>query len=85
MKYIQSLKQVDPTFDIPEFIPSSKVEKFVAGGIDEEQLDGKALYIKNCASCHQPSGEGLAGALMDERPAVVAASALIFRVGKPSM
>jgi len=62
VQYIQSLKQVDPTFEIPEFIPSSRVDEFAETGIGESELDGKALYVKNCAACHQPSGEGLAGA-----------------------
>ncbi|MFA9217568.1 MAG: cytochrome c [Sphingomonadaceae bacterium] len=25
-------------------------------------LDGKALFLKNCAACHQPSGKGIPGA-----------------------
>ncbi len=62
VKYIQSLKQVDPSFVIPDFIPSSSLEKFPEAGVGEIELDGKALYIQNCASCHQPSGEGLQGA-----------------------
>jgi len=59
--YLQSLKQVDPSFAIDDFIPSAQEEQFKENNVDVE-LDGKALYIKNCAACHQPSGEGLAGA-----------------------
>jgi len=62
VKYLQSLKQVDPRFDVEDFIPSSRTEAFVENTIEESELDGKALYIKNCSACHQPSGEGLAGA-----------------------
>jgi len=25
-------------------------------------LDGKALFLKNCAACHQPTGKGIPGA-----------------------
>jgi len=62
VKYIQSLKQVDPTFEIRDFIPSSRIEEYPEKGLDEAVLDGKSLYIQHCAACHQPSGEGLAGA-----------------------
>ena len=62
VKYLQSLKQIDPTFKIKDFIPSSKTEEFVENSSVIKELDGKALYTQNCASCHQPSGEGLAGA-----------------------
>jgi len=62
VRYLQSLKQVDPTFEIPEFIPSSMVEEFAEAEVDGANLDGKALYVQHCAACHQPSGEGLAGA-----------------------
>jgi len=62
VKYIQSLKQVDPSFAIPEFIPSSQKEVFAETSVEGETLDGKSLYVQNCAACHQPSGEGLAGA-----------------------
>lgn len=60
--YLQSLKQVDPTFEINDFIPSSRKEKFAENNVLDAELDGKALYIQNCATCHQPSGMGLAGA-----------------------
>ncbi|WP_350291643.1 cbb3-type cytochrome c oxidase subunit II [uncultured Croceitalea sp.] len=62
VKYIQSLKQVDPSFAIPDFIPSSGTDAFAETTPDGQALDGKSLYIQNCAACHQPSGEGLAGA-----------------------
>jgi len=62
VEYLQSLQQVDPTFAIDEFIPSASKEAFVESGIEDVPLDGKALYVKHCAACHQPSGEGLAGA-----------------------
>lgn len=27
-----------------------------------QQMDGKALFLKNCAACHQASGKGIPGA-----------------------
>ncbi len=27
-----------------------------------QQADGKALFLKNCAACHQPTGKGIPGA-----------------------
>jgi mono/diheme cytochrome c family protein len=27
-----------------------------------QELDGKALFLKNCAACHQPTGKGIPGA-----------------------
>ncbi|RFP13957.1 cytochrome c [Duganella sp. BJB488] len=27
-----------------------------------QQMDGKALFLKNCAACHQPTGKGIPGA-----------------------
>jgi len=62
VRYLQTLKQIDPTFAVDDFIPFSKKEKFPEAGKLDAELDGKALYTKNCAACHQPSGEGLAGA-----------------------
>jgi len=61
VSYLKSLKQIDPSFAIDDFIPSSQKEQFQET-TGEIVLDGKALYIQNCAACHQPSGEGLAGA-----------------------
>lgn len=62
VRYLQSLQQVDPTFEVADFIPSAQTEEFVENSGVDAELDGKALYIQNCAACHQPSGEGLAGA-----------------------
>jgi len=62
IRYLQSLKQIDPTFEVKDFIPSSKTEEFVENSKLDAELDGKTLYIQKCAACHQPSGEGLAGA-----------------------
>jgi mono/diheme cytochrome c family protein len=28
----------------------------------DASLDGKALFLKNCAACHQPTGKGIPGA-----------------------
>ncbi|MTV37587.1 c-type cytochrome [Duganella radicis] len=27
-----------------------------------QEVDGKALFLKNCAACHQPTGKGIPGA-----------------------
>ena len=29
----------------------------------QQAMDGKALFLKNCAACHQASGKGIPGAL----------------------
>lgn len=35
----------------------------LAGGLaSAQELDGKALFLKNCAACHQPTGKGIPGA-----------------------
>lgn len=58
--YLQSLKQVE----LPEYIPAPDFlyEREIAGTVDGEELDGAALYVANCQSCHQANGEGLTGA-----------------------
>jgi mono/diheme cytochrome c family protein len=27
-----------------------------------QEMDGKSLFLKNCAACHQPTGKGIPGA-----------------------
>lgn len=61
--YLQSLKQTplpDGSPD-PEFLYKREAKKMAEGGA-MPALDGAALYATNCQSCHQPNGEGLAGA-----------------------
>ncbi len=33
-----------------------------AAQLHAQELDGKALFLKNCAACHQASGKGIPGA-----------------------
>jgi len=60
--YIKSLSQVDPSFIYDDFIPSSKEDIVAIATTDNMTYEGKALFQQFCASCHQPSGEGLPGA-----------------------
>jgi cytochrome c oxidase cbb3-type subunit 2 len=61
--YLQSLKQtkLPDGNTVPGFL-YKREEKKQAGTSDNKELDGTALYIANCQSCHQPGGEGLKGA-----------------------
>ena len=61
-----------------------------AGGKDELMAKGEAVYLANCAACHQPTGQGLAGAfpplagsdfLQGDRKAVM--SAALFGLSGP--
>lgn len=63
--YLQSLKQTPlPTGKEPLEFLYKKEEKNTAQPTDGKLNlpDGQMLYTKNCASCHQPNGEGLKGA-----------------------
>lgn len=61
--YLQSLKQtkLPEGTAAPEFLYKKEQNK-VAGNTATTELDGKALYMANCQSCHQANGEGLPGA-----------------------
>ena len=63
--YLQSLKQIPlPDGKLPmEFLYKKKETPVkTANGNMENLPDGLTLYTQNCASCHQPNGEGLKGA-----------------------
>ena len=66
LAYIQSLKQTPLPKDVPpnQFLYKKKEGMANAGSAANgaPSVDGKALYTANCQSCHQASGEGLAGA-----------------------
>lgn len=66
VEYLLSLKQTPlPDGKTPSFIykRDDKKAKASSGGEGEMiALDGDALYATHCQSCHQASGEGLAGA-----------------------
>ena len=61
-----------------------------AGGAHAQ--DGKTLFAKNCAACHQASGAGIPGAfpalkgnvLAQGDPAIVVATVLKGRAGMPA-
>ena len=61
--YLQSLKQTPlPDGTNPAPFLYKKEEKKTAGATKTDLPDGQVLYAANCQSCHQPNGEGLAGA-----------------------
>ena len=63
-----------------------------ASGAHAQALDGKTLFAKNCAACHQASGAGIPGAfpalkgnvLAQGDPAIVVATVLKGRAGMPA-
>lgn len=63
--YLQSLKQTPlPDGKTPMDFLYKKEEKAITktGDSAANLPDGQQLYAQNCASCHQPNGEGLKGA-----------------------
>lgn len=60
--------------------------------VQVQAADGKTLFAKNCAACHQASGLGIPGAfpalkgdaLVQADPAIVIATVLKGRAGMPS-
>lgn len=65
--YLQELKQTKlPEATLaPEFLYPPKETTAAKEGTNamaDTTVDGKNLYMTNCASCHQANGEGLAGA-----------------------
>lgn len=64
VSYLQSLKQTPlPDGQTPmEFLYKKKEKLTVPNGTKADLPDGIVVYTQNCASCHQPNGEGLKGA-----------------------
>jgi len=63
-----------------------------ASGVQAQALDGKTLFAKNCAACHQATGLGIPGAFpalkgnvfAQGEPATVIATVLKGRAGMPA-
>lgn len=63
-----------------------------ASGAQAQAVDGKALFAKNCAACHQATGLGIPGAFPALKgnvfaqgdPAIVIATVLKGRAGMPA-
>ncbi len=62
--YLQSLKQttLPDGMPSPAFLFKRKAADTATGGQAAALPDGASLYSTHCQSCHQPNGEGLAGA-----------------------
>ena len=61
--YLQSLFQADLGQNLgPDFIPSTRKKKEQSSGDESLGLDGLQLYSETCATCHQPTGDGIPGA-----------------------
>ena len=64
--YLRELKQakLPEAIVAPEFLYPVKEKGTATSGNQtvDTGVDGKNLYMTNCASCHQSNGEGLAGA-----------------------
>jgi len=64
----------------------------VASGAQAQAVDGKTLFAKNCAACHQATGMGIPGAFPALKgdafvagdPAIVIATVLKGRAGMPA-
>lgn len=61
--YLLYLKQTDLPKSVPaqEFL-YKKEDKKIPGSTAENLPDGEALFMTNCATCHQATGEGVPGA-----------------------
>jgi cytochrome c oxidase cbb3-type subunit 2 len=61
--YLLYLKQTDLPKSVPaqEFL-YKKEDKKIPGSTVENLPDGEALFMTNCATCHQATGEGVPGA-----------------------
>jgi mono/diheme cytochrome c family protein len=63
-----------------------------AAGVQAQAQDGKTLFAKNCAACHQATGLGIPGAFPALKgnvfaqgdPAIVIATVLKGRAGMPA-
>jgi mono/diheme cytochrome c family protein len=63
-----------------------------ASSVQAQAQDGKTMFAKNCAACHQASGAGIPGAfpalkgnaLAQGDPAIVVATVLKGRAGMPA-
>ncbi|HYL26363.1 MAG TPA: cytochrome c [Candidatus Nitrosotalea sp.] len=67
--------------------PAAASESSAAAKNPASASDGAAIYLANCSSCHQPNGEGVAGAFppLAQNPAVTGPPVAVITIVKEGL